>query len=142
MTIASTDAGYQLVLKSNNSFGVCSANSGTNLTTIKSSININKCLLHSFFPNKSNNSRILSRCCCDDVPNNGLRRKSCQKPVNEEVPGSVERAAISAVRRISLASEGVGGILGGRIIPPGQSASRAALNAVVIVRSWKTCCRN
>jgi hypothetical protein len=57
-----------------------------------------------------------------------------------DIPGSVDRAAISAARRISLASDGVGGFLRGTIMPPGQRASRAARNAVVIVRSWKTCC--
>ena len=51
------------------------------------------------------------------------------------VPGRTLRAAISAFLRISFASEGVGGTLGGPITPPGQSASRAARRAVVIVLS-------
>ena len=54
------------------------------------------------------------------------------------------RAAISADLRISVDSILVGGIRGGPMIPPGQSASRAALNAVVTDFSWNTwicsCC--
>jgi hypothetical protein len=56
--------------------------------------------------------------------------------------GNALSAATSAVRRISLASDGVGGTRGGPMMPPGQRASRAARKAVVIVRSWKTCCLN
>jgi hypothetical protein len=58
------------------------------------------------------------------------------------IPGRALRAFFSAVRLISAASEGVGGIRGGFMIPPGQRASRVALRAVVIVRSWNTWVRN
>ena len=59
-----------------------------------------------------------------------------------EIPGNIFNAADSAERRISSASAGVGGIRGGPNIPPGQRASLAALSAVVIVDSRKTCVRN
>jgi hypothetical protein len=62
--------------------------------------------------------------------------------ISGDKPGNASRADISAARRISLASIGVGGTRGGPMIPPGQRASRAARNAVVMVRSWKTCCFN
>jgi hypothetical protein len=59
-----------------------------------------------------------------------------------EIPGKALRAAISAFSRISLASEGVGGVRGGVIIPFGQRASRAALRAVVMDFSWNTWIRS
>lgn len=62
--------------------------------------------------------------------------------ISGDKPGNALSAATSALRRISLASAGVGGTRGGPMMPPGQRASRAARNAVVIVRSWKTCCLN
>lgn len=58
------------------------------------------------------------------------------------VPGRALRVADSAAWRICLASDAVGGIRGGPMMPPGQSASRAARRLVVMVCSWNTCWRS
>src|ERR1700737_889246 len=71
---------YHTVLKSNNSFGVSIANSGTNRTTTKSKRKNKRCLLHSFRDNKSNKSLTLSPCRCIHVPNNGFLNTSRQLP--------------------------------------------------------------